>query len=106
MSLYRKPPEEDFLGKEDPCQGCRKIKGKESHLCPLAQELGGDSSDRCNCCKDCTNECFTFGDSYNALIRKRREEVKSFRKFFTLSIAVVVLSLISFFISILLIISK
>lgn len=30
---------------------------EESHTCPYAEEIGGDSKTLCNCCEGCTHQC-------------------------------------------------
>ncbi len=47
---------EENVVKCDRCDG--PYGTKELHSCPFEDAAHSDNSDSCNCCKDCTHQCF------------------------------------------------
>lgn len=43
--------------KEKLCEKCKKNPASKPHICPFAEEVYDDSTTKCTCCDDCTQEC-------------------------------------------------
>ncbi len=39
------------------CDRCKKNDAEKLHLCPYQIEINDDFKFKCNCCRDCEQEC-------------------------------------------------
>lgn len=42
----------------DMCVKCNSNQAKELHECPFEKEIHGNDKTECNCCDDCTYDCY------------------------------------------------
>lgn len=39
------------------CQSCKKNPAGPEHTCPYQEEINDNTEAKCNCCRECSQEC-------------------------------------------------